>query len=131
MRRLSPSLAIPLCLILLLGCDTHCISEKDVLWAPGYSEYRLELTNSSPFMIELWVSGESIGIFCSGVENLPVGNFPKDSCSEIYADFFDNPTSIHLDDCTLDPPGECKNNNTEGRICYDTEQVEKVVAVLD
>lgn len=119
-------------LIFLAGCDTHCLSESDVLWPPGKAEFRLELTNRSGSMVDLRVNGESVGVFCDGVEALAVGNFPQDACSRIRVVLLDNPGHIDLDDCMAEPlPGPCGDNNRDGFVCYDTTLFHRVEAVLD
>lgn len=114
----------------LSGCGSHCTDEVDILWPPSINEYRLNLTNRTPHMVELFVDGESVGVFCSGVETLAIGNFPKNACSEIRAEYFDNPDSISLDDCIIGVE-DCKQNNTKGRICFDTRAPFDVDAILE
>lgn len=118
-------------LISAAGCDTHCISEAGPLWEAGPSEYRLELTNRSSHMVELWVDGESLGVFCDGVIRLPVGNFPRSPCSRIRVDYFDNPGSMALDDCLDEGEAACESNNVGGRVCYDTTLSGRVEARFD
>lgn len=122
---------ISLMLVLLLtACDTHCISQSDQLWEPAATEYRLQLTNNSPFIVELTVDDEILGTYCSGVYKLNVGNFEKKDCSQIKAEFLDNPSYIFLDDCSENSTGLCKDNNIDGKICYNTWDVELVEAIL-
>jgi len=129
-RRLIPSILLA-GLLFSGGCDTHCLSERELLWEAGPDEYRLELTNLGPYLVELYVNEESVGVFCSGVEKLPVGNFPRNPCSEIRAEFLDNPGSIRLDDCDVESGSPCEANNGDGRTCYDTSFVDTVEARLD
>ncbi len=119
------------CLLLCLACDTYCISDREQLWAPVDNEYRLELTNLSPYMVEVSVDGESLGVYCSGVEKLPVGIFEQGDCSRIEAVFMDNPERIELDDCDIKSQEECSDNNLDGNTCYDTRGVTSVEARLE
>ncbi len=118
-------------LLFVCGCDTHCISESSPLWEPDPGEYRLLVTNNSSSMVEIRVDGESLGIYCSGVQQVPVGNFSQRECSQIQAEFFDNPGTIELDDCSEGNESECLENNIDGRICYDTSYIEQVLAEVD
>ena len=120
-----------LALLLLSGCETECLRGEETLWPPAPDEYRLLLTNRSSHMVELKVDGRSLGVFCDGVKGALIGNFERNPCSRIRAEFLDNPSSIDLDDCTELPESPCKENNTEGQVCYDTSYVQQVEAVLD
>ncbi len=124
-------LLVGLGLLFFPGCDTHCLETRDILWEPAPDEYRLVLTNRSPSIVEIRVDGESQGVFCDGVEDLPVGNFPRDTCSEIRAIFLDNPDRISLDDCHEAAGEGCRENNIDGRVCYDTTYTQVVEATLD
>ena len=135
--QLQKTLSLIICLLCMLGfgqifsgCDDRCISQNELLWKPSISEYRLQLTNHSPFMVELSVDNQILGVYCSGVEKLDIGNFSKNDCSLIKAVFLDNPSWIFLDDCSENPPGPCKDNNIDGKICYNTWGVDLVEAVL-
>jgi|GEM_PF-2270573 len=127
------ALLVPLMVGLLLSaaCDTYCISDGELLWGASDEEYRLEITNKSSYMVELKVDGESQGTYCRGVEKLPVGNFERSDCSRITVVFLDNPDSLHLDDCDIFSPEECRANNINGNTCYDTSLVEKVEARVE
>jgi len=131
MRKIILLTILHLLVSTISACDTHCISENETLWDASAVEYRLELTNHTPFAVELIVDGEVLGTYCSGVEKLSVGNFYKNDCSLIRAEFLDNPSSINLDDCSTNPPGLCKDNNVDGKMCYDTWDVDLVEAVLE
>jgi len=117
-------------LLLLAACDDYCRNRTEVLWEPALDEYRLEVTNNSQFMARISVDGEDLGAFCAGVENLAVGNFPRSACSRITVEYLDNPAALHLDDCDI-LPEECLTNNIQGKTCYNTLQVLKVVASVD
>jgi len=114
-----------------LGCDDSCVDESNPsLWPPTGDEYVLEFSNNSDHMVELFVDGESVGVFCEGLSKLPVGIFPKDECSKIMVRFFDNPDEIYLDDCEESNLGGCKENNIDG-ICYNTALLNRVEANIE
>ncbi len=73
MLKAFPLVLLLLPVFLLAACDTHCISETETLWDHSAVEYRLELTNNSPFLVELTVDGEVLGTYCSGVNKLSIG----------------------------------------------------------
>ena len=91
--------------------------------APTGDEYRLVLTNVSGQMVELRVDGESVGAFCPRVNALDVGNFPRRECSVIEVGFFDVDRVKRLDDCSILGEPECSDNNTDGRVCFDTTTI--------
>ncbi len=113
---------------LCFACESHCIEENDLLWDPPQDHYRLEISNHSEFMVKLEVDGEEVGVFCEGVERLPVGDFPRSECSRIQVKYLDNPSSLQLDDCDIFSKEDCQANNTKGRTCYDTTFIERVEA---
>lgn len=119
-----------ICLLLAMGCDSQCMKEQDSLWPPSDDEYRLWLTNQSPFPVEVEVDGESLGVYCAGLRRVSLGNFPRNGCSRIRAYFLDNPSEIWLDDCEEPSISACKSNNSEGRVCFDTREVDEVQATL-
>lgn len=115
-------------MLFLTACDTHCETGADVLWEPTSDQYRLELTNRSPHMVELSLDGESLGAFCAGVDRAAVGNFPRETCSRIRVRFLDNPATMALDDCFADDSMPCRENNPDGVVCYDTRDSKRVEA---
>ncbi len=115
-------------LFTLLGCENYCIEENDLLWDPPEDRYRLEISNQSEFMVKLNVDDEEVGVFCAGVKRLPVGDFPRSTCSRIRVTYLDNPSSLQLDDCDIFSKEDCLANNTENRTCYDTTFIERVEA---
>lgn len=131
--RVDASFVLTLCgaLLFLFSCDTYCKKGEEPLWEPAEDEYRLEMSNSSSHMVELLVDGESQGAFCAGVKRAPVGNFKRAACTKIRAVFLDNPSHIDLDDCLENGLLPCKENNTDGEVCYDTRDSLRVEARLD
>jgi len=118
-RGLAAILLSPL-LLFTGGCDTQCLSETEVFFPPTAGEYRLLLSNGSQTVVRLLVDGVNEGVYCPGVRELYIGNFRQKECSRIRVEFLDLTRRKDLDDCSVVGEPGCLENNTEGRVCFDT-----------